>query len=49
VIVDVRRRPIEAWLSAGDYMSDPDFRARFQDWLGGVWREKDDRLDRLMD
>jgi len=48
VIVDVRRRPIEEWLSAGDYMNDPAFRERFQAWLGGVWAEKDALLDRLL-
>jgi 1-acyl-sn-glycerol-3-phosphate acyltransferase len=47
VIVDVRRRPIEQWLSAGDYMNDPAFRERFQAWLGEVWAEKDALLDRL--
>jgi len=29
VIVDVRRRPIDAWMSAGDYANDPAFRERF--------------------
>jgi 1-acyl-sn-glycerol-3-phosphate acyltransferase len=48
VIVDVRRRPIEQWLSAGDYTNDPAFRARFQAWLGGVWAEKDALLERLL-
>jgi len=48
VRVDVGRRPIEAWLSAGDYSSDPAFRARFQEWLGGVWADKDALLDRLL-
>ena len=47
VVVDVRRRAIEEWLSAGDYMNDPAFRERFQAWLGGVWAEKDELLDRL--
>jgi len=48
VVVDVRRRRIEEWLSAGDYMNDPAFRERFQAWLGGVWSEKDALLDRLL-
>jgi len=48
VIVDVRRRPIEDWLSAGDYSNDAAFRARFQAWLSGVWRDKDALLDRLL-
>jgi len=48
VVVDVRRRPIEDWLSAGDYMNDAAFRERFQAWLAGVWAEKDALLDRLL-
>lgn len=48
VRVEVRRRPIEDWLAAGDYMSDPEFRERFQRWLAGVWTEKDAVLDRLL-
>jgi len=48
VIVDVRRRAIEDWLSEGDYADDPAFRERFQSWLGGVWSEKDSLLDRLL-
>jgi 1-acyl-sn-glycerol-3-phosphate acyltransferase len=48
VIVDVRRRPIDEWMSAGDYASDPAFRERFQRWLGGIWTEKDALLDQLL-
>jgi 1-acyl-sn-glycerol-3-phosphate acyltransferase len=48
VIVDVRRRSIEDWLSAGDYMNDAAFRERFQAWLAGVWADKDALLDRLL-
>jgi 1-acyl-sn-glycerol-3-phosphate acyltransferase len=47
VRVEVQRRPIEDWLAAGDYSSDPSFRERFQAWLGGVWTDKDALLDRL--
>ena len=48
VIVDVRRRPIDAWMSAGDYASDPAFRERFKTWLAGLWADKDELLDRLL-
>jgi 1-acyl-sn-glycerol-3-phosphate acyltransferase len=41
VIVDVRKRTIENWMSEGDYSNDPEFRQRFQAWLSGVWVEKD--------
>jgi len=48
VIVDVRRRPIDAWMSAGDYANDPAFRERFKAWLAGLWADKDELLDRLL-
>jgi 1-acyl-sn-glycerol-3-phosphate acyltransferase len=41
VIVDVRERAIEDWMSAGDYATDPVFRQRFQVWVAGLWSEKD--------
>ena len=47
VTVDIRRRPIDEHLAAGDYSGDPAFRARFKEWLAGLWTEKDDLLDRL--
>lgn len=48
VIVDVRRRPIDEWMSTGDYMNDPAFRERFQGWLGGIWAAKDVLLGQLL-
>jgi 1-acyl-sn-glycerol-3-phosphate acyltransferase len=47
VTVDIRRRPIDAWMAAGDYAGDAAFRTRFKDWLAGLWSEKDQLLDRL--
>ncbi len=44
VVVDIRKRAIEEWMSAGDYANDPAFRERFQRWLTGVWAEKDGLL-----
>ena len=48
VVVEVERRPLEPWLSAGDYLEDPAFRRRFQDWLGALWAAKDARLARIL-
>ena len=48
VRLTVQRRPIEPWTTAGEYAEDADFRRRFQAWLGGIWLEKDHRLDELM-
>jgi 1-acyl-sn-glycerol-3-phosphate acyltransferase len=47
VTVDVRRRPIDEWMAAGDYAGDPAFRTRFKDWLAGLWAEKDQLLGRM--
>ena len=47
VTVDIRRRPIDERMAAGDYAGDPAFRARFKEWLAGVWTDKDQLLDRL--
>lgn len=41
VLVRVRVREIPDWLRRGDYQQDPEFRARFQAWLSGLWEEKD--------
>jgi 1-acyl-sn-glycerol-3-phosphate acyltransferase len=46
-IIDVRQRPIETWMTSGDYANDREFRARFHQWLTGVWQEKDQRIASL--
>lgn len=48
IVVDVRERPIQPWLAAGDYANDPAFRARVQEWLGTLWAEKDARIAALL-
>lgn len=48
IVIEIRRRPLEAWLSAGDYAADADFRRRFQDWLGALWAAKDARLGEIL-
>jgi 1-acyl-sn-glycerol-3-phosphate acyltransferase len=47
VIVRVEQREIPAELVAGDYASDPQFRARMQDWVNALWVEKDELIERL--
>ena len=44
VVVEVRRRPVEPWLLAGEYQNDREYRRRFHEWLAVVWGEKDARL-----
>lgn len=41
VQVVIRQRAIPAWASTGDYENDPEFRARFQQWMSELWKEKD--------
>jgi hypothetical protein len=48
VRMHVLRRPIEPWVAQGDYAEDSRLRARFKEWLGVLWTEKDARLDRML-
>ena len=48
IVVHVRERPIPRDLAGGDYENDPAFRLRLQDWLNGIWAEKDDVLAGLL-
>ncbi len=46
VIAEVRERALEDWLVAGNYESDRAFRKRVHLWLGQIWAEKDEILDK---
>ena len=46
--VDLRLRPVPAELVGGDYENDRAYRARFQQWLNGLWAEKDAKIDELL-
>lgn len=49
VHVVVRRRPIpDSAAMGGRYQDDRAARARFQQWLNGLWQEKDAELQRLL-
>ena len=48
VRVHVRQRSIPAELLRGDYQNDRAFRARFQQWMNGLWQEKDADMTRLL-
>ena len=48
VRMHVLRRPIEPWVAQGDYAEDSRLRARFKEWLGVLWCEKDSRLDTML-
>jgi 1-acyl-sn-glycerol-3-phosphate acyltransferase len=47
VVVVVRELPIPRDLVGGNYAADPAFRSRLQEWIGQLWREKDQNLDEL--
>ena len=48
VVVQVRQRPIPAELVGGDYQNDRAFRVSFQQWINGLWQEKDQALAALL-
>jgi 1-acyl-sn-glycerol-3-phosphate acyltransferase len=47
VVIDIRQRPIDKWMTSGDYSNDREFRARFHQWLTVIWKEKDQRIASL--
>ncbi|MGB5511374.1 MAG: acyltransferase [Woeseiaceae bacterium] len=47
--VAVRERPVEQWLFEGDYQEDREFRRRVHRWIGDIWQEKDELLQRSLD
>lgn len=47
VIMDIRTRPLEPALWQGDYQNDADFRLYVQEWVSGLWEEKDALIARL--
>lgn len=46
--IDVRERPIPTDLVGGDYENDEAFRARFQNWINGLWEEKEELIARSL-
>jgi 1-acyl-sn-glycerol-3-phosphate acyltransferase len=48
IAVRVRELPVPREFCAAAYASDPAFRARFQQWLTQVWREKDALLQEML-
>lgn len=48
IVVRMRELPIPADFCAGDYAEDPQFRMRFQQWLGTLWEEKDAQIAALV-
>jgi 1-acyl-sn-glycerol-3-phosphate acyltransferase len=47
VVIDVVKRPVDAWLLQGDYSTDREYRSAFHRWLTNLWTEKDERIHAL--
>jgi 1-acyl-sn-glycerol-3-phosphate acyltransferase len=47
IIIEARCIAIPEDILAGDYQNDPEFRARFQQWVADIWQHKDQRLAEL--
>lgn len=47
VSIRVTERPIPDEMALGDYEGDPEFRGQLQQWLGGIWQEKDELISRI--
>jgi 1-acyl-sn-glycerol-3-phosphate acyltransferase len=41
VRVHIRQRPIPPGIAGDDYQNDAEFRGRFQQWMNGLWQDKD--------
>lgn len=49
VKVLIRKRVIPAELVNGNYQDDRNFRAQFQQWMNGVWQQKDEDIGLLLE
>lgn len=49
VAIRVRYLAVPADLAAGDYVADPDYRARFKAWLDELWAGKDTDITAIQD
>ena len=49
VRVRVRQRANPDEILRGDYQHDRAFRARFQQWLGALWQDKDALIEQLLE
>lgn len=45
----IRQRPIPAEFIGGNYQDDRTFRAQFQQWMNGVWLQKDEDITRMLE
>ena len=48
IVIDIRVKKLDEWLVNGDYAEDVQFRARFQQWISGLWEEKDQLITSII-
>ena len=48
IVLEVRSIPVPEEFLAGDYAGDKVFREAFQTWIGELWREKDERISKVL-
>ena len=46
--MEIHTHPIPDELKGRDYTKDAEYRRMLKDWLGDLWREKDERLERML-
>jgi len=47
IAVNLRKIDIPAWVLAGNYEDDLDFREQFQQWVDQLWTEKDQLIEQM--
>ncbi|ANF81204.1 acyltransferase [Acinetobacter sp. NCu2D-2] len=47
ISVNLRKIEIPSWVLGGNYEDDPDFRAKFQQWVDDLWTEKDQLIEQM--
>ena len=47
IAVNLRKIDIPAWVLAGNYEDDADFREKFQQWVDQLWTEKDQLIEQM--
>lgn len=47
IAVNLRKIDIPAWVLAGNYEDDADFREQFQQWVDQLWTEKDQLIEKM--
>ena len=43
-VIDIQQRPVDPWMTEGDYSEDREYRRRFHQWLTIIWQEKDEKI-----